>query len=156
MIRGVLHTSRITPGGDAVATTGRQVAGHLLSMIGAVAGGILGYYTFGWIYHHGFYGMMIPGALLGLGSGLVAPAPSHARGVLCAVAGIVLGLFTEWNYRPFIADGSLDYFLRNIPSLNPMAIGMIAAGGFFAYWLGKDAGFRFLPAGMMGPARRDG
>ncbi len=136
-----------------MATTARQIAGHLLSLVGAVAGGVLGYYTFGWIYHHGFYGMMIPGALLGLGCGLVAPGPSQVRGILCAVAGLALGLFTEWSYRPFNADSGLGYFLRNIPSLTPLALGMIPAGAFFAYWLGKDAGFRLLP-GRMGQVRR--
>jgi len=128
-----------------VATTARQIAGHVLSVLGALAGGVLGYYTFGWIYHHGFYGMMILGALLGLGCGLMAPGPSQLRGILCAIVGLALGFFTEWSYRPFVADGSLGYFLQNISSLNPMALGMIPAGAFFAYWLGKDAGFRLLP-----------
>ena len=59
---------------------------------------------FQWIYDHGFYGMMIPGALLGLGCGLLAQHASQIRGVLCALAGLGLGLFTEWRFRPFMAD----------------------------------------------------
>jgi hypothetical protein len=133
-------------GGLAVAATAQPIVGNLLSFVGAVAGGVLGYYTFRWIYDHGFYGMMIPGALLGLGCGILAPGRSHLRGLLCAVAAVALSLFTEWKTRPFIKDGSLDFFLKNIPSLNPMALVMIVAGAFFAYWLGKDAGIRLLPA----------
>lgn len=140
--------------GGTVATTAQQIVGHLLSLIGAVVGGALGYYTFGWIYHHGFYGMMIPGALVGLGCGMLAPTSSQARGILCALAGLCLGLFTEWKFFPFRADASLGYFLKNISSLNALTLGMIAAGAFFAYWLGKDAGMRRLP-GRQGSARQD-
>jgi hypothetical protein len=140
----------------AVAATAQPLVGNLLSLVGAIAGGVLGYYTFGWIYHHGFYGMMIPGALVGLGCGLLAPNSSRPRGILCAVAGLVVSLFAEWKFRPFIADGSLSYFLKNIPSLEPLALGMMAAGAFFAYWLGKDAGIRLLPDRPgPGPARQD-
>jgi hypothetical protein len=136
-----------------VAKTASQFAAHALSLIGAVAGGILGYYTFGWIYDHGFYGMMIPGALVGLGCGLFAPTRSHVRGLLCALAALALGLFTEWSFFPFKVDSSLGYFVKNIPSLNPLALVMIAAGAFFAFWLGKDAGFG-LWSSRPEPARR--
>jgi hypothetical protein len=142
------------PGGLAVAATAPPLVGNLLSVVGAIAGGALGYYTFGWIYHHGFYGMMIPGALVGLGCGLLAPNRSQLRGILCAVAGLAVSLFTEWKFRPFRADGSLGFFLKNIPSLEPLALIMMVAGAFFAYWLGKDAGIRLLPARPApGPAR---
>jgi hypothetical protein len=135
-----------------VATTARQFAGQLLSLVGASAGGVLGYYTFGWIYHYGFYGMMVPGALLGLGCGLLAPAPSQLRGAVCAAAAVALGLFTEWRFFPFVDDPSLGYFLGKVASLTPVTLGMIAGGAFFAYWFGKDAGFRLLPGRSRGPS----
>jgi hypothetical protein len=122
----------------------RRVTSNILGVLGAVVGGALGYYTFGLIYHYRFYGMMIPGALLGLGCGLLARHPSQIRGVLCGVAGLVLGLYTEWSFFPFLADDSLDYFLKHLTSLNAVSIGMILAGAFFAYWLGKDGGYRSL------------
>jgi hypothetical protein len=128
-----------------MAVTTRQITSNILGLIGAVAGGVLGYYTFQWIYHHGFYGMMIPGALLGLGCGLLAQHPSQVRGVICGLAALGLGLFTEWSFFPFRDDNSPVYFLKNITALSPVTLGMIAAGAFFAYWLGKDGGFLKLP-----------
>jgi hypothetical protein len=131
-----------------MAVTARQITSCFLSLVGAVTGGVLGYYIFRWIYHHGFYGMMVPGALVGLGCGLVAQHSSHIRGVICAVAALGLGLFTEWNFFPFVDDKSLGFFLKNIPALSPVTLLMIALGAFFAYWLGKDAGFLRLSGGQ--------
>ena len=53
----------------------------LLTLCGAVAGGILGYFAFGWLLGQGFYALMLPGGLLGLGAGL-----AKNRSVLLAVA----------------------------------------------------------------------
>ena len=44
-----------------------------------------------------------------------------------------------------MADNSLAYFLKNLTELTPVTLLMIAAGAFFAYWLGKDSGFSLLP-----------
>ena len=63
-----------------MAVTSRQITSNLLGFIGAVVGGVLGYYTFLWIVDQGFYGMMIPGALLGLGCGLLSQHASHSEG----------------------------------------------------------------------------
>lgn len=134
-----------------MAVTSREIISNILGFIGAVAGGVLGYYTFRWIRYYNLYGMMIPGALLGLGCGLLSQCSSHWRGLACAAAGLGLGLFTEWRFFPFIADDSLDYFLKHVLGVNIVHLLMIAARGFFAYWLGKDAGLRFL----RGIQRRD-
>jgi hypothetical protein len=137
-----------------VAKSIQQITGCLLGLVGGVVGGILGYYTFQWVYNQGFYGMMIPGAFVGLGCGLLSSTPSHVRGAVCAAAALGLGLFTEWRFFPFNDDGSMSYFLKNVPSLKPLTVAMIAAGGFFAYWLGKDAGFRLWP-GKPGSSNRN-
>jgi hypothetical protein len=109
---------------------------HLLGLVGALIGGTLGFYTFGWLHDHGYYGPMIPGAFLGLGSGLLARHHSLVRGVLCGVAAIGLSLFTEWWFRPFLADHSFQYLVHN---LNTVTWGMIAAGSVIAFWVSKDA-----------------
>jgi len=131
-----------------MAVTTRQITSNILGLIGAVAGAVLGYYTIQWLRHYNLYGMMIPGALLGLGCGLLAQHPSQVRGVICGLAAIGLGLFTEWSFFPFIDDNSPGYFLKNITALTPVTLGMIAAGAFFACWLGKDGGFLQLPGGQ--------
>jgi hypothetical protein len=142
----------------------RQVASCFLGLIGAVIGGALGYYIFMWIASQGFYGLMIPGALLGLGCSLLSQHRSHIRGVICAVAAIALGLYSEWKFRPFVADDSFSYLLRHVTELLPLTQLMIVLGAFFAYWLGRDAGFVWLPGAVrqgatserQGPSAQEG
>lgn len=119
-------------------STPSRFADDLGGAIGALVGGTLGYYTFALLLRQGFYGMMIPGALLGLGCSLGARRPSPARGAACGVAALALGLFAEWRLRPFNADPSLRYFLAHLGDLTGLAMLMIAAGAGFAYWLGRD------------------
>jgi hypothetical protein len=128
-----------------MGVTSREITSNILGLMGAAAGGVLGYYTFQWLLGYSLYGMMIPGGFLGLGCGLLARHASQLRGLLCAILALCLGVFMEWKFFPFVADGSLGYFLRNIASVSPVSLAMIAAGGFFAYWLGRDAGLRLAP-----------
>jgi len=126
----------------------RQVANCILGFIGAVIGGALGYYIFKWIVSQGFYGLMIPGALLGLGCSLLSQHRSHIRGIVCGLAGLVLGLYSEWRFWPMVDDGSFTYFVSHVADLKPITQGMIILGAFFAYWLGRDAGFVWLPGAV--------
>ncbi|AMV38080.1 hypothetical protein [Planctomyces sp. SH-PL62] len=121
-------------------TAPSRITEELTAALGALLGAALGYYTFQWLYHRGFYGMMIPGALLGLGCSLASRRPSHARGVACAAAAFALALFVEWKFFPFRDDPSFRHFLTRLPDLKGVTILMIAAGAGFAYWLGRDAG----------------
>jgi hypothetical protein len=105
----------------------------LLVIAGAVIGGALGNYIFFRLIERGLYGMIIPGGLLGIGAGL-ARSRSLALAVTCGVAALILGLFTEWQYRPFRADGSFTYFLRHILDRDAYTLGMIAVGGFIGFW----------------------
>ena len=59
----------------------RLLISNLLGLVGAAIGGVLGFYTFGWLEDHGFYGLAIPGAFLGLGCGLLAQHRSRPRGI---------------------------------------------------------------------------
>lgn len=123
----------------------RLLISHILGLIGAAIGGVLGFYTFGWLVSYGFYGLAIPGAFLGVGCGLLAQHRSPLRGLICAIAALGLSLFTEWRYRPFIQDDSFSYMLTHMKDLLPVTWLMIAIGTIVAYWVGQDAGFRLLP-----------
>ncbi len=57
----------------------RLVISNLLGLAGAAVGGVLGFYIFGWMFERGWYGLMIPGAFLGLGCSMLARHPSLAR-----------------------------------------------------------------------------
>ena len=112
----------------------RFKAGWLLGCLGAVIGGWLGYLAFFWIAGQGFYALAIPGAVLGIGCGLLARNRLVPLAVLCGLAALVLGLFAEWRFRPFIADNSLGYFVSHIHELKPYTLLMIGLGGVFGFW----------------------
>ncbi len=109
---------------------------YVRGIAGAVIGGLVGYYAFFWIARQGFYGMILPGALLGLGCGLLSKGRSVPLGVLCGVAALFLGLFTEWCWRPFIADDGFPYFLTHAHELKTLTLIMIGLGALFAFWFG--------------------
>src|SRR5436309_13705164 len=106
----------------------------LLVLGGALVGGVLGYYAFSWIYAQGFYGLIVPGGLLGLGAG-IATNRSALVAVLCGLLAVALGLFTEWRFFPFEDDRSFGFFLRHLQDLKPVTLLMIAAGGLIGFWI---------------------
>ncbi|CAN5158503.1 hypothetical protein BH10PLA2_BH10PLA2_38440 [soil metagenome] len=106
----------------------------LLAVCGAVVGGTVGYFAFFWISSQGFYALALPGALVGLGAG-VAKQKSRMLAIVCGLAALVLGLIAEWRSAPFIADGSLGYFVTHIHQLKPITLIMIVLGGFLGFWI---------------------
>lgn len=101
---------------------------------GALAGGVAGYFLFFWLAGHGYYGLAIPGGLLGVGAG-ISRSSSRLTPLTCALLALALGTFTEWRYAPFIADASLVYFLRHFGDLAPATVIMIAIGVFAGFWV---------------------
>jgi hypothetical protein len=122
-------------------TIQERAVSTILGVVGGAIGGAVGYYAFGWALRQGFYALLLPGGLLGLGCGLLARHPSIIRGVVCGVAGLALGLYAEWHFRPFADDTSLSYFLGHLSGLTGLTKLMAGLGGLIAFWLGKDAGF---------------
>jgi hypothetical protein len=107
----------------------------ILGLLGATAGGVLGYFAFSWALQQGYYALMLPGCLIGLGGGLLVKDRSVPRAAICGVFGAALGLFSEWRHAPFIADQSLGYFLTHLHQLHGLTLLMLAAGTAFAAWL---------------------
>jgi hypothetical protein len=105
----------------------------LFAVMGAAAGGVLGYFLFFWIAAQGFYGLAIPGCALGLGAAVVRNN-SIFIAVLCGIAATLLGVFTEWRFAPFRADDSLGYFLGHLGDLKPITMIMIVLGGLLGFW----------------------
>lgn len=122
----------------------RHLISNVLALVGAIIGGVLGFYTVDWLRGQQLYGLIIPGAFLGVGCSLLAQHPSTIRGIVCGLAALGLGLYTEWNFWPFVADESLSYFLKNVSNLKPVTLLMIGIGAIIAFWVGGDAGFRGL------------
>jgi len=112
-----------------------------LGVIGAVVGGYAGYKLFFWIANQGLYALVLPGAAIGIGCGLLARHQSVLRGIACAVAALGLGLYTEWKFQPFVVDDRFPYLVLHFYNLKPITLIMIGLGTALSYYLGKDAGF---------------
>ena len=125
----------------------RLVISNLLGLVGAIVGGVLGFYTFAWLEDKGFYGLAIPGAFLGLGCGMLSQHSSIPRGLLCGAGALGLSLFTEWKFHHFLVDNSFSYMVNHISEKGPVTLLMIALGTIIAFWVGKDGTFRWLPEG---------
>ena len=107
---------------------------NLLALLGALAGGVLGYFAFFWIANQGYYALILPGGLLGLGAGIVRNR-SVLVAIVCGLLATALGIFTEYRFAPFVADDSFPYFLSHLFDLKPVTLLMIAAGGLIGFWV---------------------
>src|SRR6266436_4312250 len=96
----------------------------ILLLIGAVAGGLVGYVGFLWIARQGLYALVLPGGLLGFGASS-SPNRSTAICIVCGMLALALGLLAEWRFAPFIKDGALVYFLTHVHQLKPITLIMI-------------------------------
>lgn len=106
----------------------------LLAITGAVIGGTLGYIGFRWMARHGYYGLILPGGLLGLGASI-----GRTRSIWLAVgfglAALSLGIFSEWRYAPFRKDDGFVYFLLHVFDNDPVTLLMIAVGSVLGFWV---------------------
>lgn len=112
-----------------------------MGLLGAAIGGCAGYFAFFWIVAQGFYALIVPPTLLGLMAGVFARRRSTILAVICGVAGLLLGLFTQWRFAPFRADESLSYFVTHLHLLRPVTMIMVALGALFSFRfaLGRDS-----------------
>ena len=119
----------------------RQILSWLLEAIGMVVGGAVGYWAFFWFARNGFYALMLPGGLLGLGCSLFSANRSNVRGIICAVAGLALTVYTDWGFERLNADPSFPYFVTHYHQLGPVTLLLTGLGTAIAYWMGKDSGY---------------
>lgn len=97
-------------------------------------GGTLGYLAFAWLLKQGFYGLVLPGGLLGLAAGIPLNR-SRAVAIACGGLALGLGLYTEWRFFPFKADSSLGYFLAHLHQLNPVSWLMLGVGTLLGWYV---------------------
>jgi hypothetical protein len=108
-------------------------------LLGAALGGALGYFGFLWSVKQGFYALVLPGALMGLGCAVLAKRRPMALAVACGVLALAVGIFCEWRVAPFIKDSSLDFFLTHLHQLRSLTLIMIVLGGVFAFWFARGS-----------------
>jgi hypothetical protein len=105
----------------------------LLAVAAGIAGGALGHRAFQWLASQGFYGLILPGALVGIAAGFVRHR-SWGVAVSCTFIALTAGVLTEYHYAPFIADASLTYFLRHLANLRGLTLLLIAGGAAIGFW----------------------
>jgi len=103
---------------------------------GAIVGGILGYVLFRVLYRSGFYGIMLPGVLIGTGAGLAARSRSQALGIVCIVLAVAATLLTDWHVR-FSQHNTFPFFLSKLHTLGTVPLVMMALGVAGAWWFGQ-------------------
>lgn len=105
--------------------------------VGALAGAVAGYFAFNFMASNGLYMMVVPGAFIGIGCGYASRVRSPALGIVAAVVALVASVLIEWNFAPFIKDGSLTYFIAHIFDVIPSHLVMMAVGCLFGFWFGQ-------------------
>lgn len=125
--------------GKAIRDTMRvsTPAAWVRGIIGAVLGAAIGIYVFFLLYDNGMYGLMIPGALTGLGFGLLSRRTFWSAGLLCAVLGLLVMLWCEWQLAVDFKDQEVGEFIKVIPKLDTSTKVMLALGTLFAFWFGR-------------------
>lgn len=106
-------------------------------LVGAIVGGLLGYIVFRLLINRGMYGLMLPGAGIGIGAALMARSRSRTLGILCGIGAVVVGLVAEWSVFPFQADDSLLYFATHLHQLTRMTWLLLGFGGLCGWWFGQ-------------------
>ena len=111
----------------------------LRGMAGAAIGAVVGWFAVGWLIGEGFYGLALPGALVGLICGALSGGASLVNAILCAIIAVGLGVALEWRHFPFVADESFGYFVAHLHQLKGMTWLMLALGAVFAFWFGRGS-----------------
>ncbi len=104
------------------------------AIAGALVGGVLGHLAFVWLIGQGFYALILPGGLVGLGAGL-ARYGNLTIAILCAFIACAITIVSEWRVFPFVADESLPYFVTHLYQLKPLTLIMIVLGTVIGFWI---------------------
>src|SRR5688572_2700740 len=107
-----------------------------LGIVGTLVGAALGIVAFWGLYRGGLYAIMLPGVLAGLGGGYPLKKRSFAIGLFAAVVSLPAMVLTEWWFRPFRKDESLNFFLAHVHHLPTAALLMMLLGAIAAFWFG--------------------
>ena len=116
---------------------GEPILGPLLGIGGAAVGGFVGYFLFMVIVEQGFYAIVLPGALVGIGCGALSGRRSNGLGIVCTVLGLAAGIFAEWRFAPFAEDEGLAFFLTHFHKNSGVTLVLIAIGAVCAFYFGR-------------------
>lgn len=103
-----------------------------MAVVGSILGGVVGHLAFEYLLKYGLYGAVLPGALVGIGAGLIRRRRIVAVGLFAAVVALIVGVYSELDAFTF-GDGSLAFFVKNP---QPVTWIMLAVGTGLGFMLG--------------------
>jgi hypothetical protein len=107
---------------------------NLLVLAGAIAGGVLGYLGSLLMAHWGFFAVIMPGALVGLGAGMFR-CRSVVLAVACGLLALLFGLVTLWRIYSVFSDDRVGVFLSHIHQFSPVTYVLLAVGTAIGFWV---------------------
>jgi hypothetical protein len=109
----------------------------LRGITGALAGAAVGFVLFRLILQLGFYAIVIPGALTGMGGGWLSRRVSNTIGLICALIAAAITIFSEWYVAPFIVDEHFTYFITHLHQTRTIFQILAAVGIVMAFYFGR-------------------
>ncbi len=106
----------------------------LRGILGMAVGAVAGYFVFEWLVEQGFYALVVPGAMLGLGCGYASGIRSPWLAVVGGISAATLLIFCEWKSFPFVADDSFGYFITHLHQLRGLTLIFILLGVIAGAW----------------------
>jgi hypothetical protein len=112
----------------------------LRGILGGVLGGVLGFFAFEWLLSHGYYALVLPGSLVGMGCGLASGRKVMALGVLSALGALVVGVLTDWNSLAAPNPSLIGHAATLIQPHRhlPGALILVAVAISFYFGMGRD------------------
>ena len=114
-----------------------------LGILGALLGGVIGFFLFQFLHAQGLYFMVLPGALVGLGCGFAARSRSIVFSIIAMVIAIPVAIFCEWKTDAFFCDdgqtlmGIGEYVSRMVELRGKQLPIFIGLNALIALWLGR-------------------
>jgi len=114
-----------------------------LGILGALLGGVVGFFLFRFLHGQGLYFMVLPGVMVGLGCGLAARSRSFVFSIIAMAIAIPVAIFCEWKTDVFLCDdgqtimGIGEYVSRMVELRGKQLPIFIGLNGLLALWLGR-------------------
>jgi hypothetical protein len=103
----------------------------LRGITGIVAGAGSGLLIFKWLLSQGFYGLAIPGAMLGIGFSMAVRRRHWSLAISSAALAFFWGLYCQWSAFDRRAD--LSEFVSNLPQMSLWTWAMLLVGSAVAF-----------------------
>jgi hypothetical protein len=108
----------------------------LRGIAGGASGGALGYFVFDWALTQGYYALVLPGSLVGLGCGLASGRKVLALGILSAVGAFAVGVLADWNSLANPSPTILGHLATLLQSNRQMAALLILVSVALSFYFG--------------------